>query len=81
MSEHDDLVMVARFLTLPGAEAAHAYLEANGIPAVVLEQDVLRIDPLHLEPAHIRVMVRPEDEAIAREALESAGTPFEEAET
>lgn len=68
---NDDLVTVARLNTLGAAQAARARLEADGIRAIVHENDALRIDPFRTHGVEIRVQVRAEDAEVARELLEA----------
>ena len=76
-SVDEHLVTVARFRTSGEAHLARTFLEAQGIPALVLEQDVLRFDPFRPSPStRVRLQVRPEDLAASRELLgEAAGEP------
>ncbi|MFN7960102.1 MAG: hypothetical protein U0002_02435 [Thermoanaerobaculia bacterium] len=76
------LETIARFENLAAAYAVRSFLEASGIPAIIFEQDVMRLDPFRpLEPLRIRLAVRAEHAELAREALAASaesGQPLEE---
>lgn len=81
--DDDDLVTVDRFLSVADAEIARGTLEASGIDAVIVDENVARMDWGYV-PAMggIRVQVRRSDEPAARSVLrgDDAGDA-EEAET
>ncbi len=70
--QDQDLITVDRFSTAAQARVACDYLRAHGVEALLMEQDRIRFDPLRpTQRPRIRVMVRGEDEATARELLEA----------
>lgn len=72
----DHLVTVARFRTAGEAQLARSFLATQGIQALVMEQDALRLDPFRPPPSSpIRLQVRQEDLAASRELLGEAAEP------
>lgn len=67
-----ELATVATFETVGAAEAARGLLTAAGIPAVVHERDLFRLDPFrpHERPS-IRLQVPTAEAGRARELLEA----------
>lgn len=65
-----ELVTIARFPTLGEAQVARGLLEASGVRALVLDQDVLRFDPFRPgESIPVRLQVLASQRARAAEIL------------
>jgi hypothetical protein len=75
----NELVEVASFLTAMEADMARGFLEANGVEAVLTNENMARMG-IHFSAimGGIRLLVRRADEAVARELLESGAEPLEE---
>ncbi len=71
----DDLVVVRRFGDRFEAEVAKSALEAAGIEAMVRSDDMGATQPGLWPARHVDLIVRAEDEAQAREILDTASKP------
>jgi hypothetical protein len=79
VAEDDGLEILARLPTLGAAEALRSFLASQGIEALVVSQDALRLSPLpRPDQAGVRVLVRAGDLEGARELLAQPGAESEE---
>lgn len=68
-------VAVLRFRDLPDAEMAQSVLRSAGIDSFLADQNIVRLDWLWSDAmGGVKVVVRAEDEADARELLKQAGS-------
>jgi hypothetical protein len=65
----DELVVVQTFLRRSQAEVARTALEAGGVPAMLATDDFGGVGPGVDIDEGVRVLVRAEDEEVAREIL------------
>lgn len=72
-----DVVEVASYPTVFGAEIAHAHLESVGIEATISTDNAGGAFPSMTGLSGARLIVRSEDAERAKEALESLGDPEE----
>jgi len=67
----DELVVIKTFSDEPSALVARTVLDANGIPSILSSDDAGGMEPQLQFTRGVRLTVRAEDAAAARELLES----------